>query len=397
VSDERKIFSVKELNSLCRRLLENASPGGLWVQAEIRNLKRHSSGHIYFVLAGKDASIDGVIWRSIAQGLGFKPEDGMAVEAFGTPTLYEKNGRYQFSVRKLLPVGEGARAIAFRQLKNRLLVEGLFDSGHKKALPLFPFRIGVVTSATGAAVRDIIHVIKRRAPHVTVVVRPANVQGKGAAVDIIDGIRELNESGEVELIVIGRGGGSEEDLWCFNDEGLARAIFDSRLPIISAVGHEVDFTIADFVADLRAPTPSAAAEVAVRDIAELKSTIETRYRTAKSRLEAKFDNARARIDSVMNRAAWTEPIRRIRDCEQRLDDFTGRSEMAVKNRLERTGTNLIQLAGKLSGLSVKNTLKRGFTIVRKAGVAVNSISRLSSGDAVELELIDGTKSAVIDD
>ena len=396
MSDERKILSVKELNSLCRRVLEGLSPRGLWIRAEIRNLKFHSSGHLYFALTDKEASIDGVMWRSVAQGMGFKPQEGMAVEAFGTPTLYEKTGRFQFSVRRLLPVGEGARAVAFRQLKRKLAAEGLFDSAHKKPLPEFPSRIGVITSATGAAIRDIIHVLKRRAPHVTVIIRPAKVQGEGAAADIIKGIREMNEYDDVDLLIVGRGGGSEEDLWCFNDEGLARAIFESKLPIISAVGHEIDFTIADLVADLRAPTPSAAAELAVHDSAELLSTIVTLYQTAGSSLKAQLENARSRIDSLASRRVWTEPLRRIHDFEQRLDELSDRAKNAATNKIEMDSSRLFGLAGKLSGLSVKRTLKRGFTIVRKEGAAIESALLLQAGDHIEIEFSDGKRDAVVD-
>ncbi len=376
-------------------MLESIVPEGLWVRGEIRNIKFHTSGHLYFALTDDKASIDGVIWRSNAEKLGFKPEDGMAVEAFGIPTLYEKVGRFQFSVKKLFPVGEGARAIAFRQLKEKLDAEGLFDSEHKKPLPLFPFRIGVITSATGAAIRDIIHVLSRRAPYVTVVLRPSRVQGDGAAEDIIEGIKKMNDYGQVDLLIVGRGGGSEEDLWCFNDERLAREIFASRLPIITAVGHEVDFTIADFVADKRAPTPSAAAEVAVRDISELCATILGLYETTKSRLSLQVERAGKELKMLLTRPAWVEPIRRIRDTEQRLDDITAHMDDSILLILERGASKLINITGRLSGMSIARTLQRGFAVVRRDDKLIRRAVELDAGDRIEIQFTDGKKPAKV--
>ncbi len=371
-------------------------PIGVWVRAELRNVKLHSSGHVYLSLADEEASVDAVMWRNVSQALGFKPEDGMKVEAFGSPTLYDKTGRYQFSVRRLIPIGEGARAVAFRQLKLRLAEEGLFSPERKRRLPRFPFTIGVVTSPTGAAIRDIINVVRRRAPFVTVIVRPSAVQGDSAAREIIAGIADLNRLDEVELIIIGRGGGSEEDLWCFNDEALARAIFSSKKPIISAVGHEIDFTISDFVADLRAPTPSAAAEIAVPDVRELRASIENMLNSSRVRCNMLFDGMRSRLDSDMRRAAWFAPLRRIHDLEQRLDVIMEKAGFLERGLIERLSGRLYRHAERLSGLSVKNTLKRGFAIVYRNGSAIESAIELATNDAIEIELKDGRRQAIVE-
>ena len=395
MNNDRRIYSVQELNSLCRKLLEGIVPGGLWVRAEIRNLKFHSSGHVYFILAGEKASIDGVMWRSIASRLSFKPEEGMEVEAFGNPTLYEKNGRYQFSVKKLVPRGEGERAVAFRQLKEKLKEEGLFDPEHKRPLPKFPNRIGVVTSKTGAAVRDITNVLRRRAPRVSVILRPAKVQGDGAAADIAAGIQELNRYGNVDLIIAGRGGGSEDDLWCFNDEALARVIFDSEIPVISAVGHEIDFTISDFVADLRAPTPSAAAELAVPDREELRKFLMNALSRSRDNLKRRMEISTGRLDSVITRPGWGEPDRRIREYEQLLDDLILKGDRAAAIKLEKSAAEIRRLAGAISSLSSRRILRRGFAIVRRGGEIIQRSAHLSAGDEIEIEFTDGRKGAEV--
>ncbi len=393
--DNRRIYTVTELNTLCRKTLENIEPGGLWLKAELRNLKIHSSGHFYFALTDGESTIDGVMWRNIAAQLGFKPENGMEVEVFGTPTLYEKNGRFQFSVSRLIPVGEGARAIAFRQLKEKLAAEGLFDPEYKKTLPKYPFRIGVVTSATGAAVRDIVNVLRRRAPYVTIILRPAKVQGEGAAKDIIAGITEFNDFDDVDLLIIGRGGGSEEDLWCFNDEQLARTIFASELPIISAVGHEIDFTISDFVADVRAPTPSAAAEIAVRDNDELLSVILGSYDSIRKNLKQYTGNYLERLNSVLSRPAWLEPLRRIHDSEQRIDELVVFAETAEKLYLERAFSKINTLIGRLSGFGIERTLRRGFAIVRRDGKIITRGNELQTDDLLTIRFIDKERSVTV--
>ena len=395
LNDERRIYSISELNAISRQILEGIEPDGLWVRGEIRRITFHASGHLYFSLTDGKATIDGVMWRSYLNRVSFKPEDGMELEIFGSPTLYEKTGRYQFSAKKMIPVGEGARAVAFRQLKEKLAKEGLFDSEHKRNLPVYPFRIGVVTSGTGAAIRDIVHVVSRRAPYVTLVLRASTVQGDKASHDIIKGLKELNEYGDVDLIIVGRGGGSEEDLWCFNDESLARAIFSSPLPVISAVGHEIDFTIADFVADVRAPTPSAAAEIAVRDIAELKNTIESAYLNCKKYLVRSAENHRSRLESTMTRPGWTELLRKIHENEQAIDSFNSRLESGVKFTYQRGVSRFNNLKNRLSNLNLKSILRRGFVLVKRNGQFIKASAELSQGDRITLVFVDGERSAEV--
>ncbi len=393
--DERKIYTVTELNNISRLTLEGISPDGLWLGGELRDVKFPASGHVYFAVTDDESKIDAVMWRSSATRLDFTPENGMKVEFFGTPTLYEKTGRYQFMARRMLPVGEGARAIAFRQLKERLEEEGLFSAEHKRPIPEYPFRIGVVTSGTGAAIRDIINVFTRRAPYVSIILRPAKVQGEGAVEDISNGIIEINEYANVDLLIVGRGGGSEEDLWCFNDEGLARTIFDSELPIISAVGHEIDYTIADFVADLRAPTPSAAAEIAVKDTRELSNTIIGYIENARKNIGSKVDRRFSRLEDLVSRAAWRAPLKLIHDYEQRLDDLTTLADKFISLKAERNATRFNNLTVRLKGLAASSTIKRGYAVVSLNGKTVTQAIDLETGDEIDIRFSDGVRRAKI--
>jgi len=261
---EEKIYTVSELTREIKQVLETGFPC-LWVEGEISNFKRHSSGHLYFTLKDENSQIRCAMWRYRANDLIFRPEDGMKVLVQGNLQVYEPGGYYQIIVQQVQPAGVGELQLAFEQLKKKLYAEGLFDEAHKKPIPIFPERIGVITSPTGAAIRDIISVITRRFPIAQIILAPVRVQGPGAKEEIVQAIQDFNEFGEVDVLIVGRGGGSLEDLWAFNEEVVARAIFTSKIPIISAVGHEIDFSISDFVADRRAPTPSAAAEMAVPD------------------------------------------------------------------------------------------------------------------------------------
>ncbi len=372
-----------------RALVEGGFPGGVWVLGEVRQFKVHSSGHWYFVLRDEAAQVNCVMWRSDNATLGWTPQDGIEVEAFAQPTIFEKQGRFQLMVRRMLPAGKGARAIAFEMLKKKLAAEGLFDKAHKKALPPFPMTIGVVTSITGAAIRDILNILRRRAPWVTVIVRNTLVQGEDAPADIVRAIEEFNRFGEVDLLIVGRGGGSEEDLWCFNDEAVARAIFASRIPIISAVGHEIDISISDFVADLRAPTPSAAAELAVPDRAELLRRIGMLLRRAATNIVALTTKYRAALQSAAQRLEFASPKHRIDELRQRLDAALESAQKAIRLLFERRRTKLSHLAEKLSLLSVERILARGFSIVRHRGTVVRSAEQLSEGDEIDIQFYRG--------
>ncbi|MBR4173565.1 MAG: exodeoxyribonuclease VII large subunit, partial [Clostridia bacterium] len=281
---EPLIATVSQLNSYMKRLIESQEPiSDIWIKGEISNFKEHYSGHLYITLKDDGGVLKAVMFKSAAQNLTFKPEDGMRVLARGRVGVYEQSGTYQLYINEMTPDGVGELYIAYEKLKKRLQEEGLFDDSHKKPIPKYPERVGVVTATTGAAVRDIINVITRRYPYCEIIIYPSLVQGAGAKENIVEAIEYFNENNLCDTLIVGRGGGSIEDLWAFNEEIVARAIYASKIPIISAVGHETDFTIADFVADLRAPTPSAAAEIAVPSQIELAAAIsgmESRIKTA---------------------------------------------------------------------------------------------------------------------
>ncbi len=313
----------------------------------------------------------------------------MKVEAFGQPSIYEKTGRYQFIVRKMLPAGQGDRAIAFAMLKKKLEAQGYFEPEHKKPLPAFPFTIGVVTSRTGAALRDIANVVKRRAPWVTVICRNTKVQGDTAPPDIVRAIEDFNEFDDVDLLIVGRGGGSEEALWCFNNESVAKAIFDSRIPIISAVGHEVDFSIADFVADLRAPTPSAAAELAVPNRMELASKLGELLRYAESILSNKVVSFRSRIQGFRHRLELISPVQRISEHRRNIDELQTDAQRAISIMFDKRKTELAHISEKLILLSVDKILDRGFSIVWKNGKIIRSVDNIDVGNILDIQFSKG--------
>ena len=395
-SVERRIYTVSELNSLVRRLVEGGFPGGVWIVGEIRQFKKHSSGNWYFVLTDNVSNVDCVMWRSRVASVGWTPEEGMKVEAFGRPTIYEKVGKFHITIERLIPAGRGERAIAFEQLKKKLEAEGLFDPQHKKPLPVFPMVFGVATSRTGAAIRDIIKVTRRRAPWVTIILRNTLVQGDSAPADIIRAIEEFNRFGKVDLLIVGRGGGSEEDLWCFNDEGVARAIFASKIPIISAVGHERDFTIADFVADVRAATPSAAAEIAVPDRNELIASIGQKLRRMKIALSNRVLYKKNELTRLMHRLELSSPSRRIEDYRRQVDDLLTAATGAVVNRVRDARIRIEHIMEKLELLSVNRILERGFSLVWKDGRIVRSAGELSPSEGVRIQFAVGEADATIE-
>jgi exodeoxyribonuclease VII large subunit len=317
----RPIYTVSQLTAEVKTLLERNFEY-LWVEGEISNLRLPSSGHLYFTLKDESAQVRGVMFRLQTRLLKFEPADGLQVICYGRLSVYEPRGEYQIVVDYMEPKGLGALQLAFEQLKEKLSREGLFDPAHKKPLPHLPQKIGIVTSPTGAAIRDILQIIDRRFANVHILLYPVRVQGAGAAQEIAQAIGELNQWPGIEVIIVGRGGGSLEDLWAFNEEAVARAIFNSRIPIISAVGHEVDFTMADFVADLRAPTPSAAAELVVRNKVELIQSLESLGRRLGNVSRAALEARRERLLSLVHRLA--DPRRRLSDQRLRLDDLFSR-------------------------------------------------------------------------
>jgi exodeoxyribonuclease VII large subunit len=345
VAQKRRIYTVSELTQQIKELLQETYPF-VWICGEISNFRTPVSGHFYFTLKDAEAQIRAVMFRGQNRHLKFAPEDGMAVIAMGRLNVYEPQGVYQVILEYLEPDGIGVLQLGFEQLKARLLEEGLFDEKHKRPLPFLPHTIGVVTSPTGAAIRDIIHVVKRRFPTITLEIAPAKVQGEEAAQEVVSALKMLNDRAMVDVIVVARGGGSLEDLQAFNSEKVARAIFASRIPVVSAVGHETDFTIADFVADVRAPTPSAAAELIVPEKEDLSRSVAELARMVKRAVLRRIDVLRERLGHVRRRLS--DPGRQVTDLRLRLDQWVGNMVRGRMRQLQDQGNHLIFLQERLA-------------------------------------------------
>ena len=388
--------TVTQLNKYLKdRFDEDENLNAILVKGEISNFKNHYTGHLYFTLKDENSLIKCIMFKSYAEKLAFKPKDGMKVMIFGTVSVFERDGVYQIYAKSMMEDGIGDLHEKFEQLKAKLEKEGLFDEKHKKTIPLYPKIIGVLTSQTGAVIRDIINVSTRRNPNVYIRLLPVPVQGPGAAEQIAEKIKLMNEKNLADVLIIGRGGGSLEDLWPFNEEIVARAIYDSEIPIISAVGHETDFTIADFVADLRAPTPSAAAELAVPDIYELKRKIQSyqdRYRIS---LKKKLEIMELRLKNVMKSKIFTDPMRRIIDKSVILDDYIKRMENAIKKANTERKSRYIEIITKLDTLSPLKTLLRGYTLTEMNGNIIRKSEQLQKGDIISIKFCDGKKDAEI--
>src|SRR5215831_9052917 len=352
----RRIYTVSQLTGAIKDQLE-ARFGGLWVEGEVSNLRVHSSGHVYFTLKDEGAQVRAVLFRSRVRRLRFAPEDGLHVLAFANLDVYAVRGEYQLVCEVLEPRGLGALQLAFEQLKARLQAEGLFDAGRKRPLPVLPRRVGLVTSPTGAAVRDFLRVITRRFADVHVLVYPVRVQGDTAAGEIALALYHLNRMGGLDVIVLARGGGSLEDLWAFNEEAVARAVAGSKIPVISAVGHESDVTIADFVADLRAPTPSAAAELVVREKVQLVQHIGSLRDRLRRAMAQRARRLRERLDDVGRRRVLTDPARPLRDWHRRLDDLAGRLQRGLDRRRRDARERLARAARALRPQVLRATLR----------------------------------------
>ena len=390
---EPRIATVSQINGYIKKILDqNIILNNVWIKGELSNFKLHYSGHIYTTLKDEGGVLKAVMFKSAASALTFTPQDGMKVLARGKVGVYESGGVYQLYIEEMIPDGVGELYIAYEQLKAKLQAEGLFDERHKKPIPRFPSRVGVITAPTGAAVRDIINVITRRFPMAEIVLYPAQVQGTGSAQSVAAGIEYFNETNSVDTIIAGRGGGSIEDLWAFNEELVARAIFNSRIPIISAVGHETDFTIADFVADLRAPTPSAAAEIAVPSSLDLSASIKMQS----SRLmQAQLSRLRT-LQLKINSLKLKTPQEIINDNSQKLDNLTRRAENSFKLILSQKRRVLGEASGKLNALSPLNTLSRGYSIpVKGDGTVIRSVRDTKSGDEFVLKLKDGDTNCIV--
>lgn len=429
IFSEKTILTVTRLTALLRGVLEENFEQ-VWVQGEVSNLSTPSSGHFYFTLKDTGAQLRCVMFKGAARNLKFRPADGMGLIVRGHVSVYDQRGEYQLICEYLEPAGVGALQLAFAQLKERLAREGLFDEVHKKPLPPFPRRVGIITSPTGAAIHDMLNVLKRRFASLEILLYPVRVQGEGSALEIARAIDDMNRLGQVDVLIVGRGGGSLEDLWAFNEEAVARAVHRSRLPVISAVGHETDWTICDFVADLRAPTPSAAAELVVASSVELRSRLESFQHRLLFAMEGRLAALAARVDA--HRRALHDPSTMLGHLSQRVDDLTDRLERALENsaargrsefenlraelfhfsparrveqlrqrvdllkmqserlmseKLERARQSFGDNAARLEVLSPLKTLSRGYAIATTAdGSVVTEAGQLAVGGQVRLSL-----------
>jgi len=391
-----KIFSVSEISRGIRTLLED-NFSDIWIEGEVSNFKPASSGHFYFSLKDESAQIRAVMFRGANAQLRFRPENGLQTLCYGKISVYEPRGDYQFIIEHMEPKGVGALQLAFEQLKKKLDAEGIFDEGRKRPIPFLPGKIGIVTSPTGAVIRDMIHVATRRFPNIQILLNPVLVQGAGAAPEIARAIEELNERDDIDVIIVARGGGSMEDLWAFNEEIVARAIAASKIPVVSAVGHETDFTIADFAADLRAPTPSAAAELVVPVKEDLLYSIEQKRHRLVQAVQQKLENGRLLLRRW--EGYFRDPTRRIAESMLRLDHVSERIQTVVEHRLEMSRESIARLRHQLEALSPLAVLERGYAIVSRPGGPgplrpLRRASDVSPGEALKIRLYEGEVSAI---
>lgn len=390
------VITVSQLNRYVKSVLDSdVNLKSIFLVGEISNFKVNSfSGHAYFTLKDENSSIKAVMFKSSSVRLKFIPTDGMKVICRGDVNLYERDGAYQFYVGDMQPDGAGSIAIAFEQLKEKLSKEGLFDPAKKRQLPQFPKKIAVITSATGAAVQDMINVLGRRWPVASLLMCPVKVQGEGSAEQMIEALNKVNNT-DCDVIIIGRGGGSVEDLWCFNDENLARAVSNSKIPVISAVGHETDFTICDFAADLRAPTPSAAAELAVPDITEIVAYIFSLNVRLSSFVNNYLNSSEQKYKSLVNRPVLANPYNTVDSLSLRLDNLKSRLDAVFNKNTSDVDNKITELTAKLDALNPAKILLRGYSIAEINGKTVNSVENLQVGENFKLTLSDGNADCTI--
>ncbi len=387
------VLSVSQLNRYIKMNFDaDENLANIFISGEISNFTNHyRTGHLYFTLKDDSAAVRAVMFNSSAKRLKFMPEDGMKVIARGRVSVYEASGQYQLYVDDMQPDGVGALNLAYEQLKEKLQKEGLFSELHKKPLPPYPEKVGVITSPTGAAVRDIINVLGRRFPYAEIVFCPVLVQGDGAHLQLTDAVNMFNSERAADVIIIGRGGGSIEDLWEFNDEGLARAVYNSEIPVISAVGHETDFTICDFVADMRAPTPSAAAELAVPDANELQYALSALKNRMFLNVSSGIADRRSRLEYLTSKGALKSPDEMLSNRSQRLDTAFSKMLSSYENRIGGKKVEFISAATALSKLDPMSVLMRGFAFVSdKNGKNVYSSQALAKGDKINVRFHDGS-------
>ena len=389
-------ITVSDLNKYMKeKIAEDEYLNNILIKGEISNFKNHYTGHMYFTLKDEKSLIKCIMFKSYATKLTFMPKDGMKVMILGSVSVFERDGVYQIYARAMEEDSLGDLYTKYQELKKRLEQQGLFEEEHKMKIPMMPRVIGVLTSQTGSVIRDIINVSTRRNPNVYIRLLPVPVQGEGAAEKISNGIEYMNKNKLADVLILARGGGSLEDLWPFNEEIVAHSIYNSEIPIISAVGHETDFTIADFVADLRAPTPSAAAELAVPDIYEVKRKIETYQDRLRNSLIKKLELMNLRYEKCMSSSVFKEPLRKINDNYIKLDNCIKQIENSIKVKHEKEKTKYIELIAKLDALSPLKTLYRGYSITEKNNKVIKSKEELKTNDLIEIRFIDGKKEAIV--
>lgn len=384
---EKHIYTVSELTKYIRVILEDSFPS-IWVEGEISNFILHSSGHMYFTLKDAGSTLKCAMFKRANEKLKFKPQNGMKVICFGSVSVYEARGDYQLIAEEIEPKGVGALQLQFQQLKEKLFKEGLFDERHKVPIPHLPTRIGIVTSPTGAAIRDILNIVRRRFSNIEIIINPVKVQGEGAKAEIASAIRQFNGLRNIDVMIVTRGGGSLEDLWPFNEEIVARAIYDSDIPVISAVGHEIDYTISDFVADFRAPTPSAAAELVIPRKEDLVNLINTATARLKNALIGKLDVLAGKLATLKESYILRQPLNIVTQYEQKIDDLTKDLAVSIDHLIKMRQENFRFLTGKLESLSPLAILNRGYSITAKLPemAIVKDISEVKKNDIVETKL-----------
>ena len=391
-------ITVSDLNRYVKQKIDNDEfLNNVYVRGEISNCKLHYTGHIYFTLKDENSLIKCVMFKSYTPHLTFIPKDGMKVMVFGSVSVFERDGVYQIYAKAMKEDGIGTLYEQFEKLKAKLAAEGLFDESHKKAIPQFPNKIGVLTASTGAVIRDIINVSTRRNPNVHIVLLPVPVQGPTAAEAIVKGIKKMNDEKLADVIILGRGGGSLEDLWPFNEEIVARAIYDSEIPIISAVGHETDFSISDFVADLRAPTPSAAAELAVPNVEDVRYTISEIQNKYKILLKKKIELKKMQYEKCIESKGFKEPLNKINESRMIIDNHVKILGNLIKIKMINFETKLTNQMTKIDGLSPLKIMSRGYLISEKDGKIVKSVKELEKNSVIKLNYSDGIANATIND
>ena len=395
--EEKKIYSVSDVNKYIKALMDKDTLlNNISIRGEITNFKAHYTGHLYFTLKDESSTIKCIMFKGYAQFLKFKPTDGMKVVINGQIGVFERDGVYQIYCKSMSPEGLGDLYLAYEQLKNKLQKEGLFDASKKKKIPFLPKRVGVITSRTGAVVRDIINVTTRRYPNVDLLIYPAAVQGVNVASTVIEGLKTFNTLKNVDVIIIARGGGSFEDLFGFNDEALARQVYASQIPVISAVGHETDFTICDFVSDLRAPTPSAAAELVYPEYSEIVNRIITDKKRTIIAIKNYIDRRRQYVEKLKAAKLEKVPLDKINRYRIIIDNILSKSESSIKYKVEKYRTRCIKSISKIDALSPLKTLTRGYSVTENIeGKVIKSIKDVNKDDNIKIKLIDGKIEAIV--